>query len=713
MSIKDKLYDYVVRKNENVRYEYEKYVVDNIDEHNKRRFKHWKFLWKLFVHYRIKKRKEPLYYANNKEVIVQEIQQNSKQNIQFKSIQNTKLNTFKFAYPEINKPESMCCNQIPPHQFVKQLLQYDVVSFDVFDTLILRSISEPKSVFTLIGERLDYLSFQRIRIRAQSEAREKCIRTRGTNEMSLEDIYEVIFRKTGIPIEIGIKAEMEVEKDICYANPYMKRVFDILKSFGKRIIISSDMYMSRKQIQELLENAGYHGFDEIYVSSEFGCSKANGRLYNVIYEHEGYNKRIIHVGDNPNSDIKNAKQKGITATQYINVNTAGNKYRCDGMSQLVRAAYRGVINAQLHCGMYKYSIPYEFGFVYGGIYILGFVNWIHQYALTRGIEKILFLARDGYVYKKVFDQMFDDVENQYVYWSRQANMKYAAKYQKEQYLLRNINHKLNRNIKLSSILEEAKISFIEKDFLELGINLEEFLDNHNKDIFEKIICKNWDRILTSYEIEKNVAKKYLENIIGDCKKIAVVEVGWVGTSQEGLKKIIENEISQSCEVYCLSASSASSESGDNLVQAMSQYYDSYLFSHIYNNDLTAFHRDENGSKKTILFELFSQASHPSFKGFKINDNGEVEMEFDLAEAENYDIFKEIIDGELDFCNIYINRFKKFPILFNVSGHDAYMPFKTVMRKFDYAKRNLGNIKIAETVGLNGTEGEMILLKNRL
>ena len=142
MSIKDKLYDYVVRKNENVRYEYEKYVVDNIDEHNKRRFKHWKFLWKLFVHYRIKKRKEPLYYANNKEVIVQEIQQNSKQNIQFKSIQNTKLNTFKFAYPEINKPESMCCNQIPPHQFVKQLLQYDVVSFDVFDTLILRSTSK-------------------------------------------------------------------------------------------------------------------------------------------------------------------------------------------------------------------------------------------------------------------------------------------------------------------------------------------------------------------------------------------------------------------------------------------------------------------------------------------------------------------------------------------------------------------------------------------
>lgn len=710
MSLKEKLYNFVVRKNADVRYEYERYVMENIAEHDKHRLSHWKVLGKLFIHYRIKKQKERLYYKEEKSQVF-----NPRQPIpvvkptpKVKSAVN-----ISFAYPEIMKAESTCYNQLPPHQFVKRLLQYDVISFDVFDTLLLRSISEPKSVYTLIGERLDYLSFQRVRIRAQKEAREKCIRTRGSNEMSLEDIYEIVNTKTGIPVEVGVKAEMDVEKDVCYANPYMKRVFDILQSYGKRIIVVSDMYMSKMQIQELLENAGYYNISEIYVSSEYKCSKANGQLYNVVIEHEGYDKRIIHVGDNPQSDIKKAKEKGIAVAQYTNVNTAGNKYRCDGMSQLTRAAYRGIVNAELHCGIHKYSVPYEYGFIYGGIYLMGFVNWIHEYALNHGIERILFLARDGYVYKKVYDKVYNDIGSEYVYWSRQANMKYAAEYQKEQYLLRNINHKLNKNISLLNILEEAKITFIAKDFEELGINLDEQLDEQNRDILEKIICKNWSSILTSYEKEKEIAKDYLRSVIGNCKKVAVVEVGWVGTSQDGLKKLIENEIDTECTVYCLSASSASSESGDNIAQAMSQYYDSYLFSYLHNTDLASFHRDKTGSKRTILFELFSQACHPSFKGFSQDNNGEVKMEFDLAEVENYDVINEINKGELDFCNLYIQKFKKFPILFNISGYDAYMPFRTVTRKFDYEKRNLGDIKIAETVGLNGTEGEMVSLKNLL
>ena len=61
-----------------------------------------------------------------------------------------------------------------------------------------------------------------------------------------------------------------------------------------------------------------------------------------------------------------------------------------------------------------------------------------------------------------------------------------------------------------------------------------------------------------------------------------MEVGWVGTSQDGLKKLIENEWCKGCEVYCFSASSASAESGDNIVQAMSPCYSSYLFSDVHN-----------------------------------------------------------------------------------------------------------------------------------
>lgn len=703
--IKDYIYDFLVRKNKSVQYEYERYVMEHIEEHHTCRKKHWRILWQLTLHYRIKKETKPLLYSS--------IAYNQ-------SVGNSTLrkNEGKRAgkgepLPEMGKAESYCTNQIPPHQFVKKLLNYDVVSFDVFDTLILRNISEMKSVYTLVGERLDCLSFQRIRLRAQGEARRHMQETYGSNEMTLEDIYKIVERKTGIPVQTGMDAEMGVEKDICFANTYMKWAFDILCSFGKKIIVVSDTYMSAEQIKELLEHCGYSGLEKVYVSSEYRCGKHSGELYRAVLEEQGFPRKIIHVGDNPESDIIRARQKGIDAVQYTNVNTAGNRYRCDGMSQLIRSAYRGIVNTTVHSGSNHFSVPYEFGYIYGGIYILGFVNWIHQCSQLRGIDKILFLARDGYVYKKVYDMIYDDIPCEYVYWSRQANMKCAAKYQKDQYILRNVYHKVNRGISIREILEEAKIDFVKSDFEELGMDLNEKLTDKNSELVERILCKNWSAILEAYHEEKEISGKYFRDIIGNSRRIAIVEVGWVGTSQDGLKKLIENEWCKGCEVYCFSASSASAESGDNIVQAMSPCYSSYLFSYVHNSSITGFHRDKNGTKKTILFELFTQACHPSFKGFTIDGNGQAAMEFDLAEVENYEILNEIMKGETDFCANYISAFKKFPILFHIPGYDAYMPFRTAVRKLGYARKHLGQIQIAETVGLNGTEGEMKYLRDLL
>ena len=51
--IKDKLYDYFVRKNERVRYEYERYVIEHIEEHKRHRIRHIILLLKLNWFYRV------------------------------------------------------------------------------------------------------------------------------------------------------------------------------------------------------------------------------------------------------------------------------------------------------------------------------------------------------------------------------------------------------------------------------------------------------------------------------------------------------------------------------------------------------------------------------------------------------------------------------------------------------------------------------------
>ena len=45
MFIKERLYDIIVRNNKNVKYEYERYVMEHTIEHYEHRLTHWKILW--------------------------------------------------------------------------------------------------------------------------------------------------------------------------------------------------------------------------------------------------------------------------------------------------------------------------------------------------------------------------------------------------------------------------------------------------------------------------------------------------------------------------------------------------------------------------------------------------------------------------------------------------------------------------------------------
>jgi hypothetical protein len=60
--IKDKLYDFFVRKNGRVWYEYERYVREHIQEHYLHRFRHIKLLIKLNWFYRVKRGNTPYIY---------------------------------------------------------------------------------------------------------------------------------------------------------------------------------------------------------------------------------------------------------------------------------------------------------------------------------------------------------------------------------------------------------------------------------------------------------------------------------------------------------------------------------------------------------------------------------------------------------------------------------------------------------------------------
>ena len=240
----------------------------------------------------------------------------------------------KQAESEIVIQEGICIAS-----FVENLSCYDIISFDIFDTLIFRPFSEPTDLFYFVGEELGVMNFKELRRQMEKKARNQCYQLKGHYEVTLEDIWDQLEHEIGISKTKGIQVEIEKEKQFCYANPFMQEVYRELQKRGKKIIIVSDMYLSKNVLQGILEVNGYDGYEKLYVSCEYAKSKWNGELYELVKQE--YSGKIIHIGDNIQSDVTMAKKKGIATCYYPNVNKNSLQYRSYDMSPIIGGAYRG------------------------------------------------------------------------------------------------------------------------------------------------------------------------------------------------------------------------------------------------------------------------------------------------------------------------------------------------------------------------------------
>ena len=70
-------------------------------------------------------------------------------------------------------------------KILKEIKNYDIVSFDIFDTLLKRNVKEPTDVFSYMEKKYQINGFREKRIEAEKAARKK----KNGLEISLEDIY--------------------------------------------------------------------------------------------------------------------------------------------------------------------------------------------------------------------------------------------------------------------------------------------------------------------------------------------------------------------------------------------------------------------------------------------------------------------------------------------------------------------------------------------
>lgn len=658
-SLSLRLYKVIVNRNSYIKFNYERYVNTNRAAHKRFPIVSWLYLLKLNL--------ESLFFKRE-----------SREQITPKSL---------------TKQESV--QGILPTEIAQKLCESEVVSFDIFDTLIFRPFSVPTDLFYIVGERLNYPDFRTIRIEAERTVR----RNKGGEKITLKDIYDFISEQTGIDSEFGQQTEMEIEYDLCVANPYMKQVWELVKSYGKRIVLTSDMYLPSGFIRKLLNKCGYTGYEQLFISCECGYGKHEGKLYEHLKKELGTDN-ISHIGDNYGSDVRNARKHDIRAIEYKNVNSYGNIFRPKDMSPIIGSAYSGIVNRRLYRGDLSFSPAYEYGYKYGGLLILGFCEYIHKIAREKNADKLLFFSRDGYIVKQVYNRLYPDEQTVYVYWSRNAAAKLGADLFRDNFIKRFITQKINHNISLYDVMQSIGIADWEFPF-----SLNDTLTMQNAEQTEHFIRQNWSKLIESYANIDAAARLYFKALLQDCTNVITVDCGWAGSGNIFLEQIVNRKWGMNCAFTGVLAGSNSYNQYDSdcsetfLLDGKLQVY---CFSSGLNRDKFMAHMPS--ANHNIYFELLFSAPEPSFQEFHMKENG-YELVFDnIAENEMY--IREIQKGELDFIENYVQNFHNYPYMRNISGSDAYTPFMDAMK---HSKRYIDKV-FAECIFDETTNGKKVRIK---
>lgn len=288
-------------------------------------------------------------------------------------------------------------------EIIRQIEGYDIVSFDIFDTLLKRNIKRPTDVFNYMEKKYNKVGFCKERIAAEKKARDK----RNNEEITLRDIYGEL------PYDLT-KEELETEAELLIANDWIIPIYKkALQS--KKVIIISDMYLPEYFIVSILKREGFEGYEQLYLSSSIGKTKRSGNLFTFITGKVGKDKKIIHIGDSYKSDYEIPKKNGIDAI-HIPTNIIKNTFR------LKKAGIEGnIINSFLNnTSQVNQSKYYRFGYEKFGMFLWGYSKWLHESVKDSNISDIYFFSRDGLIMKKAFDMLYNDVQTHYLEVSRRS-----------------------------------------------------------------------------------------------------------------------------------------------------------------------------------------------------------------------------------------------------------------------------------------------------
>lgn len=430
--------------------------------------------------------------------------------------------------------------------YKEKIKKYDVISFDMYDTLVHRNVDNPNDIFSIVeylynkqtakqSEKIEGFSAKRIYAYQSAYKKRKA-------SCNIDDIYEFLTDYSNNTKEILKTIEIDIEKKICVADSQVLDLFNYAKKIGKRVIIISDMYLHTNVVKYILKSCGVLDYDKLYVSCSYRKSKTDGKLYDVCCRELNVKPgQILHFGDGLKNDIIRAAQKGIGTIRIKNSAKLdyNNNYALNKEETFAYKIQQSFIKN--HMELVEGEVT-KLGFSVFGPLVVGFCTWLHDEVHSKQMDKVLFLAREGLLFKTIYELLYpdDNIIKKYFYISRKSLVEptywIVPEYEN---IIKSIAKSKEINIKALiqrwGLEPEQYIDVIENT----GLSLQTVLDGQHliddlrtKKLYEQL--KN--DIIQQSKSKYKLLEKYLiqEDFGGKC---AIVDIGWNGGMQNAFEKI--------------------------------------------------------------------------------------------------------------------------------------------------------------------------------
>jgi FMN phosphatase YigB (HAD superfamily) len=561
--------------------------------------------------------------------------------------------------------------------------KYKYVFFDIFDTLVTRKV-QPEYVKKIWANHLkkrfnlkkSIIEIYNIRNELEYTIGEKNSIKNNDWEFTYEQLLNKMYIKLNIKesIEIFKKdatgIEIEIEKNVQEVDKEIIKEIKKLKKEGKKIYCISDMYLSKKMIEEIFSSLGIKDlFDDIFISCEYLKNKKSGQLYELVLSKiKTTPDKCIMIGDNYNSDYKTPINLGIHAI-HLDRSKNYNKYERfeeNNTKENILEKFTKLLDTPTD--NFEHSI----------FTLYKFIEKLYYSLQKDGLEEVFFLSREGEYLKKLFDAYQDTVygkkiKSNYILVSRKATYLPSLKeLEKEdfggllkQYVYINLEEFLG-SLNLSKEDKDEILNSFAEDCKKL-VDKNEFNENEKKEIealankaFDKKIIylyeskvlvylkknKKFKEIYEKNRTEQNLLfKKYIKQHT-DNKKICVVDIGWNGSIQDNIQNILGDEYQVTGYLYGL----VTRENPNEVAKENNKH------GLIFSNVPKISKNFELFIENRTIYEILLGASHGSANRY-IEKNGKIEV-LTFEKKEERAIYNDVISKiQNDMFKIYIEMVK--------------------------------------------------------